>query len=78
MHGVVPRYLKLIFSNFWLFMLISALMLFVLMIVILLNGMYNQSADFHSICGCPVHESVGEALKFTIAASHKIGVVGKL
>ena len=37
MHRVAPRYLKLVTSSkFWPFMLISALMLFVLLIVILL------------------------------------------
>ena len=34
-------------------------------------------ADFHSICRGSVYEFVGEALKFTIAAAHKIVVVGK-
>ena len=37
LHGVAPRYLKLVTSsNFWQFMLISALMLFVLLAMILL------------------------------------------
>ena len=37
LHRIAPRYLKLItYSNFWPFMLISALMLFVLFIMILL------------------------------------------
>ena len=35
-------------------------------------------ADFRAICRCSVYESVGEVLKFTIAAANKIGVVGKL
>ena len=34
-------------------------------------------ADFHSIYPCSVYESVVEVLKFTIAAAHKIDVVGK-
>ena len=34
-------------------------------------------ADFLSICRCSVYESVDEAFKFTIAAAHKIDVVGK-
>ena len=34
-------------------------------------------ADFPSICRCFIYESVGEVLKFTIAAAHKIDVVGK-
>ena len=46
-------------------MLISALMLFVLLVMILL--FYRGS----------VYESVGEILKFTIAAANKIDVVGK-
>ena len=33
--------------------------------------------DFHSVCRCSVYESVGEVLKFTIAAAHKINVVSK-
>ena len=32
-------------------------------------------ADFHFICRCSVYESVGEVLKFTLAAAHKINVV---
>ena len=36
LHRVAPRYLKLVTStNFWLFMLISALILFVLFVMIL-------------------------------------------
>ena len=30
--------------------------------------------DFHSIWLCSVHESIGEVLKFTIAATNKIDV----
>ena len=33
--------------------------------------------DFHFICQCSVYRSVGEVLKFTIAATHKINVTGK-
>ena len=36
LHRVDPRYLKLITSNFWLLMLMPALMLFVLLVLILL------------------------------------------
>ena len=54
-------------------MLIPALMLFVLLVMILL---FN-CADFHFTCCCSVYEFVGEVLKFTIAAVHKIDVVGK-
>ena len=40
LHGVAPRYLKLFTSSsFWPFMLISALMLFALLVVILLFSM---------------------------------------
>ena len=34
-------------------------------------------ADFHSTCRCSVYESVGEVLKFSIAATRKIDAVGK-
>ena len=74
LHKVTPRYLKLVTSsNVWPFVLISALM-FVLLVMILL---FFQ-ADFYFICRCSDYESVGETLKFTIAAAHKIDVVGKL
>ena len=72
-HGVAPRHLKVVISsNLWPFMLIPALM-FVLLVMILLLF----CADFHFICPCSVYESVGEVLKFTIAAAHKIDVVSK-
>ena len=68
MHRVAPRYLKLVTSsNFWPFMLISALMLFVLLVLIL---------RFSVLTSTPYAESVGEVLKFTTAAAHKINVVG--
>ena len=35
-------------------------------------------ADFHSICRCSLYESVGEVLKFTIAAAHKVNAISKL
>ena len=74
LHRIAPSYLKLVTSsNFWLFMLISALMLFMLLVMILLLS----CADFYSICRCSVYESVGEVLRFTTAAAHKIDVVGK-
>ena len=73
LHRVAPRYWKLATSsNYWPFKLISALMMFVLLVTSLLFF----CADFHSICRCSVHESVGEVLKFTVAAAHKIDVVG--
>ena len=72
LHRVAPRYLKLVTSsNFWPFMLISALMLFVLLVMILLFSVLT------SVCRYPIYESVGEVLKFTLAAAHKIDVVGK-
>ena len=75
LHRVTPRDLKQVtFSNFWHFMLIPALMLFVLLIMILLLCV---CADYHSICRRCVYVSVVEVLKFTIAAAHKIDVVGK-
>ena len=61
-------------SNFWLFMLIPALMLFVLLVIILL---FSVRADFHSICGCSIYESVSEVVKSIIAAAREIDVVGK-
>ena len=33
--------------------------------------------DFHSIGPCPVYESFGEVLKYSIAAARKINVVGE-
>ena len=74
LHRVAPRFLKLVISsNFWPFMLISALMLLVLLVMMLLFF----CSDFHFLCRCSVYESVGEGLKFTIAAAHKTDVVGK-
>ena len=54
----------------------SALMLFVLLVMILL--FFSFCADFHSICCSPVYESVGEVLKFASAVAHKIDVVSTL
>ena len=74
LHRLVPGFFQLVTSsNFSPFMLIAALPLFVLLVMILLFF----CADFHSICRCSVYESVGEVLKFTIAAAHMINVVGK-
>ena len=71
LHGVAPRYLKVVTSsNVWPFMLISALMLFMLLVMILLFF----CADFHSICRCSVYESIGEVLEFTLAAALKVDV----
>ena len=56
LHMVATRYLELVtFSNFWLFMLIIALMLFMLLV--------------HSICRCSVYKFVGEVFKFKIVAA---------
>ena len=74
LHWVAPKYLELVTSsNVWPFMLISALMLFMLLVMILLFF----CADFHSICRCSVYESVGEVLKSTIVAAHKTDVVSE-
>ena len=71
LHRFASRYLKLVtFFNFWPFMLIFALMLFVHVLALF-------CAESHSVSRCFVYESVGEVLKFTIAAVHKIDVVGK-
>ena len=71
--SVTPRYLKLITSsNFWPFLLKSA-------VVVRAIG-YDLTlfcADFHSISCCSVYESVGEVLKFTVAAVHNMNVVGE-
>ena len=72
LHRVAPRYLKLVtFSNFWPFMLISTLIFFNPLVMVLLLSVLT------SICRCSVYESVGEVLKFTTAAAHKIDVLGK-
>ena len=69
LHRVAPRYLKLVTSsNFWPIMLISALILFMILLFSVLTSIP---------CCCSVYESVGEVLKFTIAAAHKIDVVSK-
>ena len=34
-------------------------------------------AHFYSIYHCSIYKSIGEVLKFTIAAAHKIDVVGQ-
>ena len=74
MHRVVPTYLRLVTSsNFWPFMLISALMLFVLLVLILLFSVLTSIPFYrYSVC-----ESIGEALRFTIFVTHKIDVGGK-
>ena len=72
LHRVAPRYMKVVsFSDFWLFMVISAL------VCAVDHDLAAFCADFHPICHCSVYESVGVVLKFTIAASHKINVIGK-
>ena len=74
MHRVAPRYFKLAtFYNFWPFILISALTLFVLLVMILLFSMLTSNP----YASCSVYESVGEVSKVAIAAAHKIDVVGK-
>ena len=71
LHRVAPSYSKLVTpSNFWLFMFISALMLFMLLVMILLFSVLTSIL-------CSVSESVDEALKFTLAEAHVINVVGK-
>ena len=73
LHRVAPRYLKLVTSsNIWTFMLVN-ICTDVVHAVGLDHALF--CADFHSICCCSVYESVGEVLKFTIAAAHKIDVV---
>ena len=75
LHRVAPRYLKLVTSsNFIPFMLISALMLFVLLVLILL---------FSVLTSIPYAVALSTSLlvrywKFTTAAIHKISVVRKL
>ena len=61
-------------SNFWPLILLSAPMLFVLLVLILLFF----GVDFHSMCPCSVYKYVGEVLKFSIAATQKTDVVGEL
>ena len=34
-------------------------------------------ADFYSICPCFVYRSVGEDMKFTIAAANKVDIVSE-
>ena len=75
LYRIVPTCLKLVTSyNFRPFMLISALMLFVLLVMVLL--FFRD--DFHFIGRCSVSEFIGKALTFTIITTHKIHVVGKL
>ena len=74
LNRVAPRYLKLATSsNFWRFMLISALMLLVLLVMIL----PFFCAAFRFLCRCSVYGSIGEVLELTTTAAHKIGVVSK-
>ena len=73
MHRVDSRYLKLVnSSDFWLFMLISALKLFVLLVMLLLFSVLTSFPR-----RCSVYEPVGEVLKSIVAAAHKSDVVGK-
>ena len=68
LHRVAARHLKLVISsNFWPFMLISALMLFMLLVMILLFSVLTSIP-----CRCSAYESVGEVLKFTIAAATEV------
>ena len=60
-------------SSFWPFMSMSALVLFVLLVVVLLFSVLTSIPY-----AVAVYESVDEVLKFTIAAAHKIDAVGKL
>ena len=68
LHRVAPSYSKLVTSS--TFMLIFALMSF----YAAGRNLALFCADFHSIWLCSVHESIGEVLKFTIAATNKIDV----
>ena len=74
LHRIAPRYLKLVTSsNFWPFMLISALILFVLLLMTLL---------FSVLTSIPYAVALSISLlvrswKFSIAAARKIDVVGK-
>ena len=73
MHRVAPRYLKLVTSsNFWPFMLIPALMLFMLLVLILLFPVLT-SIPYAVVLSM----SLLVSLKFTTAAAHKITVVSK-
>ena len=73
LHRVVPRYLKLVTSsNFWPFMLIPALMLFMLLVLILLFPVLT-SIPYAVVLSM----SLLVSLKFTTAAAHKITVVSK-
>ena len=59
LHRIAPRYLKLVtYSNFWPLVLISAQMLFLLLVMILLFYVHSKRR-------C----SVGEVLKFIIAGA---------
>ena len=74
LHKVAPRYLKLVTSsNFWPFTLISALLLFVLLIMTLLFSVLTSIPYVF----CSVYQSVGGVVKFTTAAACSIDVVGK-
>ena len=66
MHRVALRYLKIVTSsNLWPFMVIFALMLFVLLFVILFFSVLT-SIPYTVV----LSTSLGEVLKFTIAAAH--------
>ena len=54
-------------------MLISALFLLVLLVMILLFS----ALTFALLCPCSVYQSVGQVSKFSIAAAHKVDVVGE-
>ena len=76
LHRVAPRYLKLV-TPLWLLAVHANICTDVV------RGVGHDlalffCADFHSTCLCSVYKSVGDVLKFTVAAAHKIDVVGKL
>ena len=74
MHLVSPKCVKLVTSsNFWQFVLISALFLLVLLVMILLFSALTSAL----LCPCSVYQSVGQVSKFSIAAAHKVDVVGE-
>ena len=60
-------------SNFWPFVLISALILFMLLVMILLFSVLTSIPYAVALS----YESVGEVLKVITAAALKIDVVGK-
>ena len=74
LHRVAPRYLKLVISsNFQLFTQISALIVFVLLVMILL---FSELTSIPCAIALSMNESVGEVL-FSTAAAQRTDVGGK-